>query len=595
MVTLAKRSMTDAQLSRRKKVQGHATQVTSAGGLTALGLLGASTLARRKGHIILPRKAANEAQRAGQLRLRRASQNVAIGTSGLSGVAGFNSASISAEEARRKPSPVKGSLVKRGERTAAAVTSTITRLGEKVAGPRHTRFKLRSKAGGAVKYLALDPRPLASASVHGAMALAKSAHTSDTSGHGVPVVTNISAARAVRTANRLQGNPERAKRLAAHLAKKPTSSSNTVGQHLAYYKAVAGNRDTRLVRPTVDRWSRTYKGVSQIKNADPRGRQDLHEIVHNPVRARAVADSRIIRTLARSSPKSDRPLHRVTFVRVGTKEPVGHRTPSSWTPDERIARKVADYQSTRNRRNAAAARKTKLIPKVSRTYQRRIIPGELHIVTKPEGMRAMNMSAATPRFRQSERVAVTHVRMNHAQPLSKKKDQGWVLKPRKQFDSEASRDRREKTYGRALAAGSGAAAGGAGYQAAQAGRKAAQGVVLRRRATNQVKRAEGAESFARQARGVSGDILRRKKGEASARHLYDQAAHGAEKHAAVARTLAMRSSEKAPVALRAAGAHGLKGAALAGGALALAGGAKAVSTHRQHGGKTYNGWWEHRY
>jgi len=179
--------------------------------------------------------------------------------------------------------------------------------------------------------------------------------------------------------------------------------------------------------------------------------------------------------------------------------------------------------------------------------------------------------------------------------LSKRKDQGWVLKPRKQFDSEASRDRREKGYGRAMAAGSGAAAGGAVYQGGQAGRKAAQGLVLRRRATNQVKRAVGAESFARQARGVSGDILRRKKGEAAARHLYDQAAHGAEKHAAVSRTLAMRSSEKAPVALRAAGAHGLKGAALAGGALALAGGAKAVSTHRQHGGKTYNGWWEHRY
>lgn len=617
MVTLAKRSMSDTELRHRKKLQAAGSRVTSTAGLTALGLLGASAVAGRTG------------SHAAAKKLRNASINTGIVGSGTGAVSGFNFARIQSEESKRPRPPVvapkKGTLVKRGERTAAVVTSSITRIGEKVSGPRHAKgkFKLRRLAGGAVKELASDPRPLAYATPHLVGALSKSGGSSDT-GRGIPVVAQISAARAVRTANRLE-DPARAKRLAAHLAKTPSSAKGAVGQHVTYYKAVAGNRDVRLVRPTVDRWSRTYKGVSQIKNANPRGRQDAHEVIHHPLRARATADNRIIRSIARSSPKSDRPLHRVTFVRIGTKEPVGHRTPTSWTPDERVARKVADYQSTRNRRNADMARKTKVVPKVSRSFRRRILPGELHLVTKPEGMRAMNMSAATPRFRQSERVAVTHVRMDRATPLSKaaemvnlgssyrnegepapsrvparamgkRKQQGWVLKPRKQFDSEASRDRREKGYGKGLAAGSGALAGGAGYQGVRAGAKlygaasatatarghgriAGQRDAVQSRALGEAKqlRKPGTRLGPKQAAGFEG------------------LAHDAGKSAFKHRQAAMKLVDGRPAQLRAAAKHGGKGAALVAGSAALAAGAKAVTRHREHGGKTYNGWWEHRY
>lgn len=90
-MTLAKRqkpAWTDEQLARHKKAQAHISQAGSAAGLTSLGLLGASTVAGRKG-----RKVA--------VKLKNASQNSAIVGAGIGGAGGFNFAAIQNQEARR--------------------------------------------------------------------------------------------------------------------------------------------------------------------------------------------------------------------------------------------------------------------------------------------------------------------------------------------------------------------------------------------------------------------------------------------------------------------------------------------------------------
>jgi hypothetical protein len=138
------RPLTDAQLSRRKRIQAHTTQAGSATGLTSLGLLGASVATHKAGNV------------GRALKLRNASLNTGILASGIGGVSGFNAARVQSEEARRRQ-PV----VKMGEKLGARYTVAMLKAGDKIKGKGGKMYRLRAVASDAAKSLATDPSPLA--------------------------------------------------------------------------------------------------------------------------------------------------------------------------------------------------------------------------------------------------------------------------------------------------------------------------------------------------------------------------------------------------------------------------------------------------
>ena len=98
---ISKRRLSDKELAHRKRVQAGTSMAGSTAGLTSLGLLGGSVIARKKGLAVAPK-------------LKNASTNAAITGAGIGGLSGFNFASIQNEEAKRRQ-PVS----KMGEKIAA--------------------------------------------------------------------------------------------------------------------------------------------------------------------------------------------------------------------------------------------------------------------------------------------------------------------------------------------------------------------------------------------------------------------------------------------------------------------------------------------
>jgi hypothetical protein len=154
-VSVSKRRLTDKELAHRKRVQAATSMAGSTAGLTSLGLLGASTVARKKGLAIAPK-------------LKNASTNSAIVGAGIGGASGFNFASIQNEESKRKQ-PVS----KMGERMAARYTVAMIKAGDRIKGKGGKMYKLRRMAGDAARSLATDASPLAQAATKPASIFAK--------------------------------------------------------------------------------------------------------------------------------------------------------------------------------------------------------------------------------------------------------------------------------------------------------------------------------------------------------------------------------------------------------------------------------------
>lgn len=112
-----RRVMSDTEIKRRKKVQGHIGRTTSTLGLTSVGLLGASVAAKKPGGATygalkkIPglTKIGSPAQMGEKL--KGASFGTSITAGGIGGVGGFNQAAIYDSEGRKRKEP----MVKRDE------------------------------------------------------------------------------------------------------------------------------------------------------------------------------------------------------------------------------------------------------------------------------------------------------------------------------------------------------------------------------------------------------------------------------------------------------------------------------------------------
>jgi hypothetical protein len=191
-------------------------------------------------------------------------------------------------------------------------------------------------------------------------------------------------------------------------------------------------------------------------------------------------------------------------------------------------------------------------------------------------------------------------RLEHAgTPQAPRKAKPFVVKPRKQYDPEAQRRRRQKAYTPLLAAG---AAGSAGY----AGQRAGSAVVRDRKALRAVVSGNAAQhSRGAQEKKGAGRILRnldafepKSRGGKSvhARSRITAADTTMPKNRAAAKG-AISELRSATRPFKVAGKALTKRPGATGLAAAGALGAAAVVNehHRNRGGKTYNGWWEHRY
>jgi len=102
------RVMSDAEIRRRKKVQGHISQTTSTLGLTSLGLLGASVATKKPGsrtygalkRIPQLKKIETPSQMSGKL--KDASLATSVTAGGIGGVGGYNFAAYTAAESKKK-------------------------------------------------------------------------------------------------------------------------------------------------------------------------------------------------------------------------------------------------------------------------------------------------------------------------------------------------------------------------------------------------------------------------------------------------------------------------------------------------------------
>lgn len=144
-ISKLKPPMSDAELKRRRKVQGHIGRTTSTLGLTSVGLLGTS-VAARKGSL----KAIGVPAKAAQ-KFKDASYGTSIAAGGIGGVGGFNQAAIYSDEARRRKP--KEDMIKRDEMAPqygeiAKAWSPVTDLYDPEE-KRHKRNELAQHATGA--------------------------------------------------------------------------------------------------------------------------------------------------------------------------------------------------------------------------------------------------------------------------------------------------------------------------------------------------------------------------------------------------------------------------------------------------------------
>lgn len=153
---ISKRRLSDTELAHRKRVQAGTSMAGSAAGLTSLGLLGGSVVARKKGLKVAPK-------------LKNASTNAAITGAGIGGLSGFNFASIQNEESKRRQ-PVS----KMGEKIAARYTATMLHGAKQMERGKHAKgYKLRKIGADVTRSLATDATPIAHGFSRAASSLAK--------------------------------------------------------------------------------------------------------------------------------------------------------------------------------------------------------------------------------------------------------------------------------------------------------------------------------------------------------------------------------------------------------------------------------------
>ena len=114
-MTVSKRVMSEAELRRRRKIQGNIGRTTSSLGLTGLGITGAALAARRSpGALKALQKIPKVGGKLGKTpeeasaKLKNAAINTGMVSGGIGGVGGFNQASIYSDEAKRKKTVTKG-------------------------------------------------------------------------------------------------------------------------------------------------------------------------------------------------------------------------------------------------------------------------------------------------------------------------------------------------------------------------------------------------------------------------------------------------------------------------------------------------------
>jgi hypothetical protein len=107
---MANRIMSDAEIKRRKKVQGHISQTTSTLGLTGLGLLGAGAALKKKPGMLrkIPKysgRTDNQVKAVGN-KIGDQAKNIGVVSGGIGGVGGYNFAAYTNAESRKR-TPVK--------------------------------------------------------------------------------------------------------------------------------------------------------------------------------------------------------------------------------------------------------------------------------------------------------------------------------------------------------------------------------------------------------------------------------------------------------------------------------------------------------
>jgi hypothetical protein len=104
---MASRLMSDAEVRRRKKMQGHISQTTSTLGLGGLGVTGVAALAAKKPGVLRAVQKIPKMKNATPKKMKDTAINTGIVSGGISGVGGYNFAAYTnAESRRRQQKPV---------------------------------------------------------------------------------------------------------------------------------------------------------------------------------------------------------------------------------------------------------------------------------------------------------------------------------------------------------------------------------------------------------------------------------------------------------------------------------------------------------
>lgn len=203
---------------------------------------------------------------------------------------------------------------------------------------------------------------------------------------------------------------DRAARLARDMA--PSRSGNVGMDPLAQQKAHLAlkrkNSDLRYVKPTAERWSKTFKNASRIKSADPDKKVRVAEAVFRPGKTTARVDRRIIDTMVNASEPRSQPLYR--SHRQGASY---DGSPTSFTSDKHLAEIFNQHKRGQAR---LMGKGNSALSRTLRHHQRLQSSDQPHHVVAVSGEKALNISAASPRFAQNEWVVAPK---GKAKPVAK--------------------------------------------------------------------------------------------------------------------------------------------------------------------------------
>lgn len=104
------RIMSDAEIRRRKKAQGHISQTTSTLGLAGLGVTGGAALAARKPGVLRAVQRLPRMKTATPEKMKNAAINTGIISGGIGGVGGYNFAAYTGAESKRRKQTVGKSM-----------------------------------------------------------------------------------------------------------------------------------------------------------------------------------------------------------------------------------------------------------------------------------------------------------------------------------------------------------------------------------------------------------------------------------------------------------------------------------------------------